>query len=1057
MTRKFLLLILIILLVENRISATDNKANTPGFTPAIDSLAQIVTEPWIYTEDFENRDLGAWASYPPWQDTAYDPNFRVNEMVPGDPNISIVQKVTPYTPVDNYAGAQKLMDMYLMPGAKITFRYYLKTNMSPEFFKIRLAAGQYGKVDFTLKNPETNKWVSMSVGFSDFVKENPSLANKIKVRIYALAFLSKFSGADPAMPIYLGLDDIKFQGARAVAFQFAVPEMFKLPEFKSYIPKNHYQPGDTFNLSGRWPMAAKKVTITIHSFTDSNRTLFTGELSSNGSKWSLQPLKLNFPQGLYIGKLTAYNGSSTLSDTEFTIHIAADNLGGTHPRLLFNAQQKKEIEARFKEERFSSLYTSILVNARAERKNTPVDSLIFDLDQFPEEDWLPTWAAWGQHIYHTASALRLNSMAYAFHHDKEAGLYAKDILVKLAGWPNWTHPWQTKRGRFSEHRTGSWSHRVAEAYDLTYDLMSPEERSLIRKAILKNIIEGVHRMYVYNDNITGKTSNWIAMTVGGSLMNMAAMFGDGSETKNMEPYFTGAMIKFYTFINRVTDSKDGAWGEGLGYNNYTFSNMSYSVPSLKNVFNIDVTAPLTGTYNEYIWGGLIKDKQWFEYGDSDGKIGPATNWAYLLDMRKEPRLSWFYNFLKKEETFEDVLYNTKNIEQDSPFDENPVKAFHGIGTTVFKSGWEKEDFSFVMRTGPFFNHQHLDQGSFWLADRGQIFMEERHLHNSSYYDDPLYQPWLTQPVGHSTILIDGNHQSQRVGDHRDFAPGFDDQAFIASFLDGSDAAFSSGDIGKLYWGKVKSLSRNVLFIKPRTLLMLDIAAPVEKDADVTLLYQTEKLDDIHAGPQLSTITKKGITLNFMHLSPSSMETKAVETPHYLKTLLNVKPLEKEGMLTITSRTKGELLVMANLLTTTKGSTPDVTTKAGEGFVTGLASGSKFAFTTKPGSLYKVENLETDALSMCWKDNRNFIALATTFRKNEITLVKSDFPMSFELSDGSLKYYLSTDAKLKISSLSRPSLVTINGTTVKNFVYDSNLKTIAISVPAGEGIIALNYK
>ena len=61
------------------------------------SQAEIALEPFTYSQDFESRELNAWASYPPWQDTAYDPNMRVNTMVPGDPNISIEQKVTPYT------------------------------------------------------------------------------------------------------------------------------------------------------------------------------------------------------------------------------------------------------------------------------------------------------------------------------------------------------------------------------------------------------------------------------------------------------------------------------------------------------------------------------------------------------------------------------------------------------------------------------------------------------------------------------------------------------------------------------------------------------------------------------------------------------------------------------------------------------------------------------------------------------------------------------------------------------------------------------------------------
>jgi len=63
-------------------------------------------EPFTYKEDFETNELSAWASYPLWQDTAYDPNMRPDTPVPGDPNIALCQRVTPYSNVDNYAGAR---------------------------------------------------------------------------------------------------------------------------------------------------------------------------------------------------------------------------------------------------------------------------------------------------------------------------------------------------------------------------------------------------------------------------------------------------------------------------------------------------------------------------------------------------------------------------------------------------------------------------------------------------------------------------------------------------------------------------------------------------------------------------------------------------------------------------------------------------------------------------------------------------------------------------------------------------------------------------------------
>ena len=130
-----------------------------------------ILEPFTYQENFETGELGAWASYPLWQDTAFDPNFGPGTIVPGDPNISIVQKVTPYTNVDNYAGAQKKLDMYLIHDSTISLRFYLKTHLPVEFFKVRLAAGPDGKVDYTIFDPPLNRWERITVSFSDFILE----------------------------------------------------------------------------------------------------------------------------------------------------------------------------------------------------------------------------------------------------------------------------------------------------------------------------------------------------------------------------------------------------------------------------------------------------------------------------------------------------------------------------------------------------------------------------------------------------------------------------------------------------------------------------------------------------------------------------------------------------------------------------------------------------------------------------------------------------------------------------------------------------------------------
>jgi hypothetical protein len=1015
--------------------------------------ADIAVEPFLYHQDFETVELSAWASYPLWQDTAYDPNIRANTIIPGDPNISLVQIVTPYTSVDNYAGAQKELDMFLIPGSTISLRYYLKTQLAAEYIQIRIAAGPDGKADITIPSPVTNKWELITVKFSDFIRENPRLAGKDRFKVNALAVLAKFLHADPAMPIYFGLDDIAVNGARLSAFQFDKPEVFKLSEWKPYIAQKHYRKGDTFTVQGAWPMKADTVTLDVVKFTHHSEKTLSAELNEKSGLWTYRG-ELNYEAGLYLATLTAYIGGDKLSETEFTFYIAPDDLGGSHPRLWFDSEKKKWVENRLKSDRFKDVFDGILSSAKASREQVPLNEIVFDIDQFPDEDWLPTLTAWsGTRIGAWRNAVYNNALSYAFHGDREAGIYAKDLMVKLSELQYWLHPWMIKRGRHIYYPIGIMGMKLAMGYDLVYDLMSESDRKTVRTALMNNIVLGCHKGYVEDDLVTNNTSNWVAHITGGSLMCLAAMYGDGPDVEQVEPYFTGAVFKDYELIRNTLD-RDGAYGEGYGYYNFSMNSWSESLPALENVFNVDISEKLNGSYKELIWASNITEKQAYYFGDSSGGLGPLTNWAWLLPKYGDPLLGWFYNFMKRGETFMDVLYETADVPRDDPFDENPVKLFRDVGTTVFKSGWDADDFIFVMRTGPFVNHQHIDQGTFWLSGNGGLFIEERH--NSTYYLDPQYQSWYTQPVAHSTILIDNNNQSQRVGDALWHVDGFDDYASVTHFLDGEHASFSSGDIGKLYWGKVASIKRNVLYLKPDTVLMLDTVMPSGRDVDVTLLYQTQYLKDIAAGEDRSVIEKDDAALMISHLYPEQLEIKSVETPHYMYTLLREKPLEREGMLTVTARTHGNLQVIANMLTTTAGAAPHMDTVTGDGFVSGTIHDVPFAFTTKPNTEYETNEVVTDALAVTWKDNTLFVAKCTTLKKDGMRILDSQNPITCEITAEYIKYYVSEESRVLVGVLSRPSTLCINGTLTQNFSYQHETGTVALTLPSGEGMVEFAY-
>ena len=164
------------------------------------------------------------------------------------------------------------------------------------------------------------------------------------------------------------------------------------------------------------------------------------------------------------------------------------------------------------------------------------------------------------------------------------------------------------------------------------------------------------------------------------------------------------------------------------------------------------------------------------------------------------------------------------------------------------------------------------------------------------------------------------------------------------------------------------------------------------------------------------------------------------------------------MLTVSASTKNKQpLVIANLLTTDgSDGVSEVITEQGEGYVSGVASGKKFAFSTMPGKIYQTAGRETDAAAITWSDDRDFVALATSFNNQSASRsLSSTEILTFEWSANGIKYAVSKTAKLIISSSSKPKTVLLNGKAISNFTFDSVKKQVSIQIPAGEGGIKIN--
>lgn len=161
------------------------------------------------------------------------------------------------------------------------------------------------------------------------------------------------------------------------------------------------------------------------------------------------------------------------------------------------------------------------------------------------------------------------------------------------------------------------------------------------------------------------------------------------------------------------------------------------------------------------------------------------------------------------------------------------------------------------------------------------------------------------------------------------------------------------------------------------------------------------------------------------------------------------------MLTVTAtaeHTDGYPLVIGNLFASSDtGEQPDVTTTRHESHVSGEANGQPFVFNTRPGWLYDAGDVRTDALAYTWEDGTIFVAETTDFRKGGDRLIRSEVPVSVEISGNHYSYYRSEAGELEVGSSSEPSQVRLNGESV-SFDYSGGL--VSVEVPAGEGELVI---
>jgi len=991
-----------------------------------------------YLFDFESGSVGAWSSYPPAQDTAYDPTIWVRKM-PGNDSRSLVREIIPNRPIDYTFGVRKKLNIFVDQASRISFRYAIKNYGKTDGIIIKLALADGSSHESKLAAGENEAWLKAEVSLSAL----PGLARPKKLA--AVAIMAVCLQADPESRLKLAVDDITITGWRPKRFLIQEPPVHRLEEFSSDVAGIHYKEGPEIRIRGTFPGGADKAEIRISDLFGERRPLAQPlKRKPDGSFESLVASRRLGP-GLWRAEISGSRGQEEFPPTSLVFLIRSKMAPAEHPWLLLTREDRIRLQKSILSGWPREIWEKLRETARTLRaKHNPAD-FNYNLDAYDEIFWLPTYSGYAGTIRTLASYARANGFVYCLGGDREAGEAARRALLKMAEWPSYVHPHILNQGQFTYWPAGLVLLDLALGYDLVYDLLTAEERKTIASSLYHKGITEVFKEYVRDNRVSSDTSNWISHVTGGGILSALAVAGEYSDAE-LEPYLTGMILKVAELV-RSTFDRDGHYGEGYAYHNFTMQTLSEIIPALETHFGIPFPEKVFRSHLYLPYQMNSGSKEIYDFGDTGNKLVPLSNFAYALKKSRDPLLCWLYD-LAPGQAEADLVFYDETIKPEPPAAHLPLtKLFRDTGTAVFRSGFGNDDFLFVFRAGPFYNHQHFDQGTFFLRDLGRDFIVEGG--KTDYYGDPRYQAFFIQPGGHNCILPDGNEECQRAGDLLYDVPAWQNFAKITDYLENPDGVVLSADLAPLYEGRCRTLRRNIIYLAPRTIILIDRGEAAEGPKSMNLRFHAPRKNDLHATAEGSEISRGDRGLLIKTLQPSGIRAAVRKRPLSLSEFGAENPITmtERGFLELSADFKNGCSQVVNVLGTDSGMIKNIRPNQKGDCLELDVGGSRYFISPAEGRQYEADGVTTDALALRRQEDGITALRVSGILAAGRPLFKSDLPVSIFLKKGDrsieLRAWSSQPARVRINCPAKPRAVKLNGRPIRDWSYSNNLAALAL--------------
>lgn len=385
--------------------------------------------------------------------------------------------------------------------------------------------------------------------------------------------------------------------------------------------------------------------------------------------------------------------------------------------------------------------------------------------------------------------------------------------------------------------TAEMSHALGIGYDWLYDVMTEQQRTTIRQALVSLGLTPARLSYEGKQRYgwwRRSHHNWNQVCNGG--IGIGALAIADEEPELAEYLLSQGLESIKLALSQY--APDGGWAEGPGYWHYATRYTCYFLAALHSALGTDFGLSGTpgfskaGLFRVYFAGPVGKT---FNFADAGDRVGRAEEMFWLARRFDEPLYAWHQRHCGGRPHALDLIWFDPRgkgpRESGLPLD----AFFRGVDVAFFRSAWEDDEAIFIGFKGGDnrANHSHLDLGTFVLDALGKRWVLDLGGDNYNlpgYFGKNRWTYYRLRTEGHNTLLINGDNQDPRA------------RAPIIAFLSEADRAFAVADLSQAYAAHARRVWRGIALLRRAHVLIQD---EVEADEPV------EVLAGMHTGAQIN--------------------------------------------------------------------------------------------------------------------------------------------------------------------------------------------------------------